>query len=206
MTSVSLYTIIAVTLISILLLVSSANKRLQSNEHAVNNLIVSIEDIKRDIKLGTNFRCDTAGSSLAVVSEFIIDNSNPQSASVITRDCPAYVSNIDNTYKGGNSRLTFRSDINTFTSYYMVISGNYGWIERKIYDTNGNYIDRYRVTTDDIQVTTANFYVEGTDQADSRQPIIIMKVTGINKKSDSRGAVNRPFVIETAITPIGIDG
>ncbi len=208
MVSVSLYTVIAVSLVSILLMVSTVNKRLQSNEHAINNLIVSVESLKREMKLGTNFRCDADGSALALsTGQFVVDNATPRSASVITNDCRLDTGSPD-ANKGGNTRITFRADINTFASYHMGTDGSGGiGIIRSTYDTNGDFVSNTRLTSNDIEIQSLRFYAEGTDQSDARQPIIIVKATGINKKLDGKnGPINKVFFIETAVTPIGLDG
>lgn len=210
MISVSLYTVIATVLISILLIVSSTNKKLQSNEHAINGLVVSIESMKREIKLGTNFRCDLAGSDLSrATGQFIVDDNSPRSASLVTSDCRLDPDAAD-VYKGGSTRLTFRTDINTFASYYLgkapgdITDG----IMRVTYNTGGVQVgDPVRLTTDDIDMQLLFFYVEGTDQADARQPIIIIKAKGINKKSGAGANFkNSKFFMESTITPIGLDG
>ena len=208
MVSTSLYSIIAITLISILLLVSGTNQRLRKNEHAINNLMIAVENIKRDAKLGSNFRCDNRDVAIGA-ADFILDGAG--SGSIVSRDCILDISNAINNgpTKGGDTRLTFRVDTDRFVSYYMGDDPDGGtgkYIIRKTYSPIGNLISTAKITTNDIDIQALHFYLEGSSQIDNTQPSIIVKAKGVNAHNDGRGSIGRVFQIETAVTPIGLDG
>ena len=213
LTSSSLYTMVAVYLIATLLLLSSHDLRLRNKEFAVNNMLLSIETMQRDIKLGSSFRCDPGVSDTGFPVGSVVDTGT--SGKVVTADCKYDTSLAINTQGGGNS-LIFQSQDGTFVNYY-VDSQHKLRKARRHYDPNaaGSHIVNdadqaldSTLSSENVFIKTLLFYVEGTDQGDGRQPIITAKVSAdLSTNTDQRGNNQKnPIEMQITITPRGVDG
>lgn len=201
LTSMSLYTVISISLISTLLIMSNINRRLQNNTYAINSLILSMEFIQRELKMASSFRCDDGTDDVSVMFEYTADGKHR----VVARDCPFGKEYTTSASRGGDERLTFLAQDGTVVSYKT----SAGLITRYTYTftpTSVSAVSSAVITNSDIYISNLQFYVEGTDQADSRQTSISTIVKGINKKLDNGSISNREFKLEYTITPRTIDG
>ncbi len=213
LTSSTLYTMVAVYLISTLLLLSNHDVRLRNKEFAVNNMLLSVETMQREIKLGSSFRCDSSVPDTGFPVGSVVDIGI--AGKVVAADCKYDTSLAVNTQGGGGS-LIFQAQDGTFINYY-VDSQNKLRKARRYYDpaaianhivSDPNQALDSTLSSDNVTIKSLLFYVEGTDQSDGRQPIITVKIKAdLSKNTDQRGQNQKnPIDIQFTVTPRGIDG
>jgi prepilin-type N-terminal cleavage/methylation domain-containing protein len=176
--SIALFAIVMVVCVGALLSLVGANKKAQALESVMNNLNISLDDMARSIREGTNFN----GQQVY----------NGQSAGCITgpgagKDC------IGNS-NGGTHTFSF-APFGTNTSgsfnytYYIYApngsfncvtsSGTGGCIVRAEYSsTLGGYVVA-PLTAPEVSITSMEFYVIGTVTGDTTQPRVIITIDGI---------------------------
>lgn len=195
MTSTTLYTLIAIVLISTLLMMSNFNRRLENNISALNNMTLAIEVMEREIKMGTNFRCDDGNSVLSDIATIVGSNYR-----INGQACP-----YGNDGGAGNPRIVFKNQFGNIVYYKRNTNGR---LERGEYtDVVTGTLNKSYVTDPDININYLSFYVRKPDQADGEQTSVITVIRGVNSKMDNRGQVqNTIFSHEYMIVPRAIDG
>ena len=197
MVSTTLYATVSIVLISILLLLSNLNMRLQNDMYALNDMALAVESMQRDIKMGTNYRCDDGTTMPSAFSQF-----SNGTYKIISQDC-AFDETQASTYNGGNVRLVFKAQTGEFVSYRLI--NNH--IVRTVYNMVGNFGVDTDVTDNEIRIDSLRFYIEGTSQIDGRQTSITTTLKGTNIKNDMRGYLeNKEFKQQYTVTPRSIDG
>ncbi len=204
MVSISLYTVIASVLISTVLLLANVNVRLRNSVFALNDMNLFLESLQRDIKMGSNFRCDNNNDGIAPYVEVLGANSR-----AIPSDCIFDSTLVTSPTRGGGSRLIFKMQDGTYVLYTVDNTRN---IKIDKYNTVGaisstGYVFEGAANSNNIKISSLRFYVDGTDQTDGRQPTITIKISGYNGARDNRGnLIDRPIEQQFTITPRSLDG
>lgn len=175
--AVALFTMVVLMSIASMLTMIDANQKARSVKVAVDNLHFVIEEIARDLRLGSKYYCASAPGSLTVPFT---------TASV--HDCP-YVYPGGS---GGDNLIAFRdrSSIPKARFYWYDASANLGKGCIKIKVTNVAWLgyndnsssDFKCMTSSDITIDFMRFYVYNTSAplsgASAAQPLVIVSIQG----------------------------
>lgn len=149
MVSISIFAVVMVMSMGAVFSIVDANRKSRSLKSAMNNLNLAIETISRNVKFGTNWKCDGIASDCS-------------SGSSITF----------------NDRFTLNGVLQIVT-YRFISVGGIGQIERNISggpnDTGGNY---ELLTSPEINITDFKLSTSGIG-FDSKQPFMILKINGV---------------------------
>ena len=161
--SVALFAIVMVVCVGALLALVGANKKAQALESTMNNLNISIDDMVRNLREGSNYNC---GNTV-----------NP------TNDCTSGGTVLAfTTFTGQHWVYAYVSQSNN--SSYLSLCGTQvdgsGCIVRSV-DGGTTFSS---LTSPDVSITSMQFYVIGTSPSDSIQPRVIVTLKG------SAGAAN----------------
>lgn len=204
MVSISLYTVVSSVLISTVLMLSNVNVRLRNNVFAVNDMNLFLESLQRDIKMGSNFHCD---SSIVAVPSYI--EILGASSRILPSDCVFDSSLSSSATRGGGSRLIFKMQDGNYVSYNTDGTQN---IKIDKYNTLGaaissDYVFEGATNSTNIKISSLRFYVSGTDQTDGKQPTVTIKISGYSGARDQRGSLTNKIVEQQfTITPRSLDG
>lgn len=182
MVAVAVFSIVMVTAASALLNVIEANRKAQAIKTAINNINFALEAISKDMRVGTGYECSDGGGNFVA-------------------NCP-----ID-----GGDRIRYRSvqagpdgDKKLYAYYYFDKDPDVGAIMGCIEDIAGDcsvYGANYtRLTSEEIKITRARFYVvgNGLDAAGKRQqPRMVMTLTG---KVNEGKKTETEFDLQTSVS------
>ncbi len=173
-----IFAIIMVIAIGSLVSLIEANHKAQSLKTVVNNLHFALENMSRNLRTGTIYRCGFSSSD--VLSE--------------PRDC-AQVNPSDSitfvTHDG--KRIVYR---------YAPVTATYGDISRAVVKEGEEYQlsdpDIFLpITAPEIQVEQLRFYVDGTSPTDGKQPRVLIVIKGSMK---GKSKVTSRFDVETLVS------
>ncbi|OHA26374.1 MAG: hypothetical protein A3C06_01585 [Candidatus Taylorbacteria bacterium RIFCSPHIGHO2_02_FULL_46_13] len=168
--AVALFTMVVLMSIASMITMIDANQKARSVKVVVDNLHFVIEEIARDLRLGSKYYCASA----------------PTSASMnATRDCPYN----NNSGGGGDNLVAFRDRNSQALFYWYDASGNNnnGCIKKKAPGTLWtNYSDTGSgytcITSSDVKINFVRFYVYNTAAPSSgnlaAQPFVIVAIKG----------------------------
>lgn len=149
MVSISIFAVVMVMSMGAVFAIVDANRKSRSLKSAMNNLNLAIETISRNVKFGTNWKCDGASSDCANGSSITF-----------------------------NDRFTLNGVLQ-IVSYRFITVGGIGQIERNISggpnDTGGNY---ELLTSPEINITDFKLSTSGIG-SDDKQPFMILKINGV---------------------------
>jgi prepilin-type N-terminal cleavage/methylation domain-containing protein len=148
MVAVALFSIVMMVSITALLSLIDANRKAQALQSVINNLNVTLDGLVRAVREGSNYRCGSQSPS------------DP--------NCP----------EGGT------------TFYFTPFSGNpstasddwvytYDPVTKRIYKSeDGTLINALPVTSPEVSIDSATFFVIGATQGDNIQPKVMLVVKG----------------------------
>lgn len=182
-----IFTVVVTGSVGAVLRMIQANRKAQSIKTAVNNLNFALENMARNIRIGTTYHCSEAAAVPAPILGLIQN----------TRDCP-----------GGGTLLAFESSLgddsdNTDQIVYRLNDNASGrFIERSL-DSGaaGSYIP---MTAPEINIDTFRFFVRNTDQTDDDdfiQPTVMISISG----SAGTGLTSTEFSVQTTVTQRVLD-
>ena len=149
--AVALFVTVATVSIGAVLSIFDANKKARSSKTVVDNLNLSIENMARTIRFGTNYHCGDTG-----------DLSDPW-------DCPS------NNFEYGDTSMTVTFHDDVLNSDVLV---TYRWDEtNKSITREYNNGDEENLTSSDTKIEHLKFYVFGTTPGGS-QPYVVAIIKG----------------------------
>ena len=202
--SISLYTVVSTVLISTVLMLSNVNVRLRNNVFAINDMNLFLESLQRDIKMGSNFHCDSNMGDILTYIEVSGSNSR-----ILPSDCIFDGNLTSSATRGGGSRLVFKMQDGTYVAYTGDSTQN---IKIDKYNTVGaaissGYVFEGAVNSTNVKISSLRFYVSGTNQTDGRQPTVTIKISGYSGARDQRGnIIDKTVEQQFTITPRSLDG
>lgn len=177
----------------------AVNVKLQESQSMLDNINVSMQNITRDIRYGSNFYCKDIPSGIPATT-------------TLRRSCP-YTS-------GGGNVLVFRPSgyaENDRVSYYASTTrtGNVDHYVILKSEYKGGATTTYQMTSNDVKVNSFIFYVDGAysksgvgidenGKHDITQPIITIIVSGETQPL-KQIASSTKFYIETSVSPRILD-
>lgn len=159
--SISIFSIVMVVSVGALVSINDTNQETQLQRTITDNLNFALENMARNLRVGTNYHCDFNVSPIGT-----------------PRDCASGASSI--VFEGYKGNPTNPGD----QIAYRLNSAT-GIIERSL-DAGGIF---YPLTSSELDVENLLFYVTGTGANDLRQPAITIVVSGTATFKD--GAVMR---------------
>jgi len=180
MVAIAIFSVVMVTATSALLNVIDANNKARAIKTAINNISFALEGISKDMRVGTNYLCaDDPG---------VLSNRDE-----VGQSCP-----------NGGSYIGYRSTrADKIDNKYQYAFYRYNDTEKSIeecleQDSKTCYgaSDFSRITSEEVQITNANFYVLNTGDL-TVQPKMIMTISG---EAGSKEKIKTTFDLQTSIS------
>ncbi len=148
--SIALFSIVMVVCVTALLALVNANRKAQALQSVMNNLNISLDDMARNIRMGSHYHCSST-----------ID--------ATTHDCPNDVDNQTFIFEhfGGS-----RSDFSDQWIY------KYDAPNKRILKSINGGTDYVSITAPEVAIDNMKFYVIGTTIDDTTQPRVTIVVSG----------------------------
>lgn len=188
--SVALFSMVVLMAVSALISLMNANQKARSLKTAMDNLNFAVDEMSRDLRLGTEYYCQTSASSPISID---VNSGNP-----VTHDCP-YVAGTDS----GGPYLEYRN----FYGDVVLYRFDGSCLQEKVTDVPwGAYQDSFGsnsgytcMTGRDITLSKVTFYVSNTAKDSGRQPFIIISMTGTVGPS-TKPSLQTSFSLMTSIS------
>ncbi len=166
--SIALFAIVMIVCVGALLSLVGANKKAQALESTMNNLNISIDDMVRNLREGTDYNASgtsCSGNSLNGNTGGPQDCLNGGTAIAFTTyNGQSWVyMYVQNGWKQGNQVVCTTQN------------GQGGCIVRSETGINGTFSS---LTAPEVSITSMEFYVSGTVTTDNIQPRVIMTING----------------------------
>jgi prepilin-type N-terminal cleavage/methylation domain-containing protein len=169
MVAIAVFSIVMVTAMSALLNVIDANNKARAIKTAINNVSFALEGISKDMRMGTNYGCiDVNGATTPCVST-------------------------------GNSGIKYKSPRAYEGKYaYYKFEGTaiYECLERNETDDCNVDTDFEPITSGEVEIKKAKFYVLGTDNV-LEQPRMIFTLSG---EAGTKDRIATTFDLQTTVS------
>jgi type II secretory pathway component PulJ len=187
-----LFSSISTLSLGALLNAQSVNVKLQETQAILDNMNLSIQTITRDIRFGSNFNATTTSSNNA--SQIVISTKRRNcvnGCTVLIMKPADAVNSLDR------------------VAYYL----SNGVLYKGTYPNSGP-TETLQMTSDDVNISSLTFYVDGAQTFDSsnddndafdyKQPLITILLSGSTRTTKSN-ATPSTFNIETAVSARELD-
>jgi len=176
MVAIAVFSIVMVTAMSALLTVVDANNKARAIKTAINNVSMAIESISKDMRMGTDYGCaDSESGSFAECST---------GNSVIR-------------YKSPRAFFDISSGERKF-AYYKFKTGQIWSCLEKTADMDCSQSSNFLpITSSEVTIKNAVFYVIGTNPLDGLQPRMIMTVSG---EAGNKEKIKTEFDLQTSVS------
>jgi prepilin-type N-terminal cleavage/methylation domain-containing protein len=169
MVAIAVFSIVMVTAMSALLNVIDANNKARAIKTAINNVSFALEGISKDMRMGTGYGCiDVTGTTIPCV--------------------PA--GNIGIRYKSP------RAAEGKYAYYKFKDTAIYECLEREEFDSCGTTVDFEPITSGEVKITKAVFYVLGTNNV-LKQPRMIFTLSG---EAGIKDRIATTFDLQTTVS------
>ena len=182
MVSVALFSLAMVMALGALLALSSADRRAESLNAAINNLNFAVDSMSRDIRTGYNWSCNLTIPSTDC-------KTTPTTAFTYTSDAGV--------------QIRYQFDSNPADCGQTGATG--GCIERSVYNPLSSTWSAWATITEpEVVITGLDFYAIGTPigSADNIQPKLTVLVSGYVQVSATQ---NTSFDLQTSVTERAYD-
>lgn len=190
--SLTLFTIVATVATGTLLSLIGSNSRLVAEQTVMSGLSFALDSMSREIRTGSEYYC---GTGVQVAAAGVTGSATN------VQDCPG-TGNAGISFREGGQSLTSGVSVAKRIAYY--------------YDTNTDTIMRQvggqsptpLLDSDEIEVTSLRFYVEGTEpltEVDPADDAVQPNVTIVIKARSRDTDLDREFVVQTSITQRALD-
>lgn len=183
MISLSLFSILATISMGAVFTAINQHNRSQNLSQAMDNLNFIMEDMSRNIRLGTNFHCFSSSESGTGVDGSGNVNVSPQ-------DC---------TFGSGSEKLVFQGSNGSAITYFIDTSTGSGRFEKIVGSGIAQVVTPSYIS---IDATKSGFIVYGSPQSDGLQPVINITLAG----TVTYKGVSTKFAIETTVASRPLDG
>lgn len=187
--AIAIFTIVAIVSISALISINDANKKAQTTRAIIDNLNFAVENMARNLRVGTNYFC--GGSTISPADVSLGTNGN----------C-----------LGGNVGIAFKSYTGSNVAYRLNSNGQIeksdsSWTGSSSWLPISPYITPPVGSTSFAQPLTIDsmkFYVTGTDPAESPmvQPRVVIVIRGTARYNDK---IQTQFNIQTSVSQRRLD-
>jgi prepilin-type N-terminal cleavage/methylation domain-containing protein len=183
MVAVSIFSIVMLIATGSMLSIIDANRKAQSVKAVVNNLNFTVENISRNLRVGTRFRC------------MAWDNISADTDIQTAQDCPSGNTALAHEHQFGNTSTGADQYVYIFVPY-NASDPTTGAVYRQKGGGAGNGT-RTRLTAPNVVVEQMTFYVNGAaSRVDATQPRVRMVMKGYTLIGDIRSEFN----LQTSVT------
>ncbi len=192
MIAVGLFVVIMVFGIGSVLSTNNAHKKSQSQRAINDNLSFVIEDMSRNIRLGSNYRCPINPGSVSNSDGYTFSISN---VDFLTQDCVPGDESFSLSFDPMNANTQDVTDISEQMGYFIFDDGG---IYKMSQNTYGGSIHNFiRITSPEIVIdrSKSGFTVIGT-QTIGVQPRVIIRLSGTVTYKN----IVTPFDIQTTVS------
>ncbi|HEY4511872.1 MAG TPA: type II secretion system protein [Candidatus Paceibacterota bacterium] len=178
MVSLAIFSIVVLVATGALLSILNANKKTQALKAVVNNFNFALENMARNIRVGTKYYCGP-------------ESGIPPQGNFAARDC-----------SGGQYIAFWDGEHKVFTAYRFNNSPNNTSIEKdeNIYDVEGFT----PLTAPEVEISDLRLYVTGNVTGDNMQPKVRLIVKG-KMKDNAKLKLDTTFNIQTTLTQRVLD-
>ena len=198
----TIFTIIAVGGISILLSAQRAYKRLSENRIAIDNINLVLNNMSREIKFGTDYRCGNSNTTQ--------DFTNTSLYSYLT------IANIDSLSTLPNNfcnAIIFTPQDSTTTRIVYYFKRSNMSINEADYVLNNDQSTFNKkldivMTSSDFSINDFNASISGVGNNDNLQPKVTILISGlidINRNSQSGTVATSSFAVEQVVSQRTLD-
>ncbi len=189
MIAISLFIVITTVGMTSLLNANLVYRKSQNMRSIIDNLNYVMEDMSKNMRTGSKFRCFRSGDSL-----------NTTEAGGVSRSCP------------NGWALAFESPLGSASTssdqwvYYLRLDTNVTPNVTRIYKSTNSMTDFFQVTSSEIEIDSdaSSFSVLGAEPVsalDTQQPLITIRLVGnIRYKT-----VDTPFSLQTSVSSRYVD-
>ncbi len=159
--SVSIFAIVMLVATGAVFTIVESNKKTHTLKSVMTNLNFALESMARDMRVGSNYRCDGVGDCPSGGTTFIYK---------ANRDVDG-----DGFYNigDGNDQIEYS------------VSG--GRLMKRVYS---NGLPAIPITASEIQITSMKFYLYGSPALDNRQPKVLITIQGYAGTGQTRSDFN----------------
>jgi len=175
MVAVALFAVVMTISVGSLLSLVEANRKARALSSVMNNLNFALENMSRNIRLGTNYHCHTTD----VVPPNLDATNNCASGGVLFA------------FEGVGGDSSTASD--------QVI---YRFIEERIEKSSDGGASFVSITAPEVAIEDLTFYVVGATRSDSLQPRVVVKVRG---RAGISGRAETSFNLQSTISQRVLD-
>lgn len=168
--AVALFAIVMTISVGSLLSLVEANRKTQALQSVMNNLNFALENISRNVRVGSNYHCSTGAAVPPNITT--------------TQDC----------VNGGVLFAFEASDGDRSVSTDQIVYRFIGTQIEKSLDGGATFI---AVTAPEVTIEVLTFYVVGSTRSDTEQPRVVMTVSGFAGVSDR---ARTSFNLQTTIS------
>ena len=198
MIAMSLFIVVMMIGIDVVLAVNNSHKANINQRAVMDNLSFTMEDMARNIRLGTDFHCVTSSFPLLQTYPTI-----DAGGDYFRNDCP------NSGTQQGSFILSFNGINNTRIVYDMTsLPNDYtnGYITKASIDNasfNSSTTPFGQITPPEVHIdlNKSGFTVSGSGVGDGKQPLIIIRLYGTAVYENN----STPFDIQTSISPRNLD-
>lgn len=183
MISMTIFSVLVVYGLGAVMTALSQHERAQNMSNVMDNLNFILEDMSRNIRLGTDFHCFAPGETGTGVDGSGNVNVPPQDCRLGT----------------GSNELVFQGIAGTAITYLFVTSGSVTQIEKIIGNGTAEVLTPTYVTIDSSK---SGFIVYGAPQGDGLQPVVNISLAG----TVTYNGINSTFAIQTTVASRPLDG
>ena len=183
MVAVSLFTVVAMVSIAALISINDANKKAQTMRSIIDNLNFAIENMARNLRIGTNYHCDYANLSQPITSPLDCAANGASSIAFEAFDGNP-LNNSDQVVYALNASGQIMKSINSGASFLPLTP----------YDPSA----AFQVLTVDY----LRFYVSGSVASDGKQPRVVVVVGGTARYNNN---IQTRFQIQTSVSERRMD-
>ncbi len=192
MIAVGLFVVIMVFGIGSVLSTNNAHKKSQSQRAINDNLSFVIEDMSRNIRLGSNYRCPINPGSATASDGYSF---SVASLDYTAQDCVPGNEAFSISFDPMNANTADATDVTEQMGYFILNDGGIYKMSQTTFD--GSVHNFIRITSPEIVIdrTKSGFTVIGT-QTNGSQPRVIIRLSGTVKYKN----IVTPFDIQTTVS------
>lgn len=159
------------------------NTRLQETQSILDNINLSVLSVSREVRFGTEFACVDTSIYMPTITDYLRYPNIMLDHIALPHNC-AYTDN-----KSGNLLAFKKSDAESSSDRTIFYVEN-GVLYKKDFPAIGN-ATLYQMTSNDVEIRTLTFYVEGAEPStslDYKQPLVTMLLSGVTKPTSITNA------------------
>lgn len=198
--SLSIFTMVVTAAVSVLLTMVDANNKAQNLQSAMTNLSFVLDSMTREIRTGSDYYCqNNSASNIPGLSATLPTSGNS------TNNCSTGNGNLSFSFNEGGGSITGSCSGSSRIAYRY--NPDDLSIERRVCDGDGvlghnKPADWQRITALEVDITSFQFVVTGTDRTDDISPTVTIYAVG---QAGNVIGLETEFAVQTTVTQQALD-